>query len=265
MILGTPKVTVRSTIDNMTGIETAVVTGIWDLPQKGLSPVQKLEAASLSVNMGSRFKLIGSQTEEEPGRMRTLLTYQGECLDGLVDRENAIDFGYEPGLKEVPIAVLPNFQQLLKQYGGYWDQISGEVIWPQLLSSQAGRALSAGSSNGKPNPMFGHSTRYSPDGTYRCRYASKKSPDQDGIGYIADDLPGEPPKVGDGRNWLFVGAPYRRRGYVFEVTELYWLSPIGGWPAPLYKADGKRSTGLTTGHLSSGNLGGSNTSWVYAP
>ena len=45
---------------------------------------------------------------------------------------------------------------------------------------------------------------------------------------------GEPPPTSVDRNWLFVPPPFRQRGVIKDITEIYWLSGPGGWPKPVY-------------------------------
>ena len=35
-------------------------------------------------------------------------------------------------------------------------------------------------------------------------------------------------------NWLFVPPPFRQKGTIKDITEMYWLSGPGGWPKPVY-------------------------------
>jgi hypothetical protein len=84
--------------------------------------------------------------------------------------------------------------------------------------------------------MFGVQDWFRMEGTYRFRYASNDVPDFSRAGTIIQtaDLPGKPPTTIGDRNWLFVPPPYRRRGVILDITEMYWLSGPGGWPLPIY-------------------------------
>ena len=99
------------------------------------------------------------------------------------------------------------------------------------------------------------------EGTYSFRYAELSIPDTlyKEAGLVTKNIPGKPPFV-DGRNWLKVPPTWRRRGLIYEITEQYWLSGIGGWPVPIYgdgagtnQPDSSESFGLVTGNLPTGS------------
>lgn len=45
---------------------------------------------------------------------------------------------------------------------------------------------------------------------------------------------GPNPSFGEGRNWMFVGATYRKRGHIFEIRKSWELSGRGGWNDLIY-------------------------------
>jgi hypothetical protein len=85
--------------------------------------------------------------------------------------------------------------------------------------------------------MFGIQAFFEMEGIYHYRYAETTLPKgiQSGVGYIAENLPGNPPSLDDGRNWMKAPTNFQRKGYVYDITENYWLSRRGGWPAPVYE------------------------------
>jgi hypothetical protein len=89
--------------------------------------------------------------------------------------------------------------------------------------------------------MNGIQAYFEMDGVYRCRYAERKLPKNlnDGVGLIAENLPGTPPPLEDDRDWLKAPPAWQRKGTVYDVTEYYWLSRRGGWPKPVYEGEKK--------------------------
>lgn len=53
------------------------------------------------------------------------------------------------------------------------------------------------------------------------------------IGEI-DEPAGSEPSFGSGRNWIYSGANYRRRGNIYEVRKTWLLSGRNGWDADIY-------------------------------
>lgn len=93
------------------------------------------------------------------------------------------------------------------------------------------------------------------EGTYWFRYAAFDLSTA-GVGlqriFSSGALPGQAPRF-EGRNWLKAGSPYLRRGPVFDITEIYWLSNDGGWPEAVYEMT-SNGRGNGTGLGSSGGL-----------
>jgi hypothetical protein len=244
MIYGkTPPHPVRDVTD-LIGIRTLILRQYWQATATGSQTdldSQKPDAP----NPGGRMKLMGEQTMKERGRMATLWTFQGVSGSGsdvtFKTRGKSIDFGFDPGFSQVPIQAHKDFLSMVETYGGYPGNDGTTVIWPPSLEgggSGGGGALVAGgkSGSGKTNPMYGIQAYFEMDGIYRYRYAEEKLPKniQKGVGQIASDVPGEPPPLEDGRNWLKAPTSYQLKGYIYDITEYYWLSRRGGWPAPVY-------------------------------
>lgn len=126
---------------------------------------------------------------------------------------------------------------MMEEFQGYPSNDGTTVIWPPELSAGGGSGLSLNRQASELNPMFGIQSFFEMEGVYRYRYAEKNLPADlhEGVGFIAATLPGETPKLKEGRNWLKAPASYNRKGVVFDITEYYWLSRRGGWPAPVYE------------------------------
>ncbi|MEI9897154.1 MAG: hypothetical protein WDN28_25650 [Chthoniobacter sp.] len=193
-------------------------------------------------------------------------TFEGIGGDGksvtFKDRSNSPDFSFEPGFSQVSIIQHKNWAALKKAWGG--QVIDGQVIWPEFVGASGGGGPVKNTSEGQPNPLFGHDDFFRIEGTYSFRYASTGyGSAMQGVGKIATSLPGNPPPVQDDRNWLKAPSPVQRRGPVYEITEVYWLSGAGGWPPQIYTDDPTAANkpgsgaggGLQTGSLITGNLG----------
>jgi len=247
MIYGKPIiVTVNDTTD-LIGIRTLVLSKLWQ-PTAGSSFAQIDAEKPDRPVVSSGLLLVGEQTRQAEGGMRTTWTFQGINGDGksvtFRDRSNSLDYGFTPGFAQVSIQRHPNFQSLLKQYGGYPDNDGQRVIWPTTIPNNASSSGFSKSNSDQTNPMFGINDYFRTEGTYRFRYAAQSLPG--GVLSLAghlftSGLPGQPPALVEGRNWLGLAPSYRRRGTIFDITEEYWLSGPGGWPIPVYSSSNEDS------------------------
>ena len=240
MIYGTARIkTVNDTTD-LIGIRTLVLSQMWQASRGDLTQDQlDIEQPGIPSVSGGVL-LVGEQTRISGGVMQTFWTFQGIKGDGksvtFKDRSNSPDFSFEPGFSQVSIQRHPDFQNLLKTYGGFPDNDGGRVIWPPTYTPSGNSGLSAASQI-KSNPMFGVNEFFQMEGTYRFRYASLKLPGNilTSAGTIhIDGLPGRAPSLPGGRNWLMLPTLYRHRGLIYDITEQYWMSGRGGWPVPVY-------------------------------
>lgn len=264
MIYGAPQLEIVQDTTDLIGIRILVLARMWQ-PSTS-DPLSALLEKPVPPSVPGGVILVGEQSLPSKGAMRTTWTFQGINGDGksvtFKDRKNSIDFGFEPGFAQIPIQLHPKFPELLDEYGGYPDNDGARVIWPTEKpgGTTAGKSgLGGGSKTEETNPMFGIQDYFRLEGTYRFRYAAKTLPadlyDRAGTIVETKDLPGDPPRVSGGRNWLAVPPPYRRRGTILDITELYWLSGPGGWPAPVYdKRNAGKKGGLVTGSLSLSTL-----------
>ena len=242
MIYGKPRAVRLNDVTDLIGIRTLVLSLLWQPSRPDLSDAEIDAEQPGAPEVSGGVLLVGSQTRQSEGALRTNWTFQGINGDGksvtFRDRSNSLDYGFEPGFAQVSIQRHPKFQTLLKDYEGYPDNDGQHVLWPATLENTDGwGGLSAGL-NTATNPMFGVNEFFQMEGTYRYRYAALTLPDKvlaSSGSIIVAGPPGEPPPLIDGRNWLMLPIQYHRRGPVFDITEQYWLSGRGGWPAPVYR------------------------------
>ncbi|EDY16677.1 hypothetical protein CfE428DRAFT_5790 [Chthoniobacter flavus Ellin428] len=151
-------------------------------------------------------------------------------------RTNSPDYSFEPGFAQVSLIKHPNWQALKKAWNG--QVLDGQVFFPEFVSSNGSSSGAIkGTSAGATNPLFGHTDFLRMEGTYSFRYlAFDNGSAAQGEGKIATSLPGRPPTFAD-RNWLKAPTVWRHVGPVYEITEVYWLSGIGGWPPQIYTDD----------------------------
>ena len=269
MIYGKPQLLIDSDSSDKIGIRTLIASMMWQPSQEGLS-LAEIDAQRPGVpSVSGGVLLVGNETRRNGGAYKTSWTFEGIDGDGksvtFKDRSNSLDYSFEPGLSQVSLQLWMGkgggddtaLQDLLTRYQGSFDPDNGQIIWPATLAAGSntgvnGLAGPGASQAGQTNPMFGIQDFFRMEGTYRFRYAALTiSADlYKGAGLVAGQLPGKPPAVADGRNWLKVPPTWRRRGLVFDITEEYWLSGIGGWPAPIYGSGSGSSGNLLTGNLS---------------
>lgn len=243
MIYGAPQLEIVQDTTDLIGIRILVLAQMWQPSTSELWEALSEKPGAPAVPGG--VILVGEQTLPSKGAMRTTWTFQGINGDGkgvtFKDRQHSIDYGFEPGFAQVPIQLIRNFQELLDTYGGAPDNDGARVFWPTETPGGTTTGQSGFDDAGKTpkaNPMFGIQDYFRMEGTYRFRYAAKTLSggfyDRSGTIVETKDLPGEPPPVSDGRNWLFVPPPFRQKGVIKDITEMYWLSGPGGWPEPVY-------------------------------
>lgn len=241
------------------GMRTIVLGKMWQASRAELTIEERDAEIPPPPEMAAGLLLVGRQTRRLGGAVRTQWTFDGIDGDGksvtFRTRTNTIDYGFDPGFSQVPIQLHPKIQSLLDGYGGQQTP-EGDIFWPATLSSADGNGsfsnlgnelfstngftgltstgLSGGAARERPNPMFGIKDFLRIEGTYWCRYADFNPPTtQSGQIFQASALPGRAPNF-PGRDYLSAGAPFRRRGPVHDITEMYWLSGPGGWPKPVY-------------------------------
>jgi hypothetical protein len=247
----------RVTTDSIdkVGIRHLVMAQKWAPPRSGMGALDIVGAAPAAPTAPAWMGLIGIDTRPAEGCLETRWTYEGasgtDSYSGLKDRTNSLDYDFEAGFQSVDIKLFPTFATLLKNFAGTVDPSDGTVQWAVTLTQQQASAngLAGGSQTPTANPMYGVQDFYRMEGTYTYRYASLGSlpqglyDDKIGAAFTTGALPGTPPTVTQGRNWLKCPPRYKRRGPVFDITEIYWLSGPGGWPAPVYPVNTNPATG----------------------
>ncbi len=241
MIYGTTNVhSVRDATD-LIGIRTLILRQYW---QCGLTNPSQEELDGMKPSIPpvpGGLMLMGEQTMKERGRYGTMWTFQGVNGDGksvtFKTRGKSIDYGFDPGFSQVPIQVHKDFMAMMDKYQGAPSNDGTTVLWQPEISASSSGGLSTQKATKTINPMYGIQAFFEMDGVYRYRYAALSLPGdiEVGVGYIAEALPGTPPPLKDGRNWLKAPVAYQRKGYIYDITEFYWLSRRGGWPEPVYR------------------------------
>ena len=240
---GVPQVVTTDDITDRIGIRTLTLAVNWQAGEN-LSQAQVDAATPATPEVPGGLLLIGKQTRNMGGFFRTSWTFEGINGDGksvtFQDRLHTYDYGFEPGFSQVSVQLNSKFQKIADAFGGTWDPEGGMVVWTENLGAAttgSGTTKNA-ASTATTNPMFGMQDWFRMEGNYRVRYAAKTLPPSlfNIVGFIADppSMPGTPPALKDGRNWLYAPPQWKKRGYVYDITEIYWLSGPGGWPAPLY-------------------------------
>jgi hypothetical protein len=261
MIYGTPILHIDDDTTDRVGIRTLIASKLWQ-PSRDNMSLEELDAerpAPPGAPAGTL--LIGAQTLQDGGALRTKWTYEGHNPGTgitLRGRADTIDCGFEPGFSQVPLELHRKFAELLKNYGGFYNAYDGTVIWSATLgggTKVSVGGLGGGTSKQETNPMFGQTSFFRIEGSYWVRYASLTEPDNSRAGTIIKHPPGNPPKNDELRDYLFLGPMYRKRGLVFDIVEHYWQSGPGGWVKPIYSNGETASTRaenydqLTTGGL----------------
>ncbi len=245
MIYGPPPVRIEDDQTDRVGLRTLTMSQLWQAPRWPMTDAEMDEVAPAPPleMVGPGMMYIGRQRRPTGGALRDIWTFEG--VDGdpnaptFRTRENTIDYQFDPGFSQVDILLHPRIQDLLTKYGG--SIIDGEVQWPATVSTNPnGLSLDEGG-QGKANPMFGQKDFRRLEGMYTCRYlALDFGVAGVGAGAIYEGgLPGSAP-VYPGRNWLKWPSPYRRRGLIMDITEMYELSGPGGWPRPVYGIGAQR-------------------------
>lgn len=246
MIYGSTNLHAVRDVTDLIGIRTLILRLYW--ASTATNPSQdELDGMKPRIpSVPGGLMLMGEQTMKERGRYSTMWTFQGVNGDGksvtFKQRGKSIDYGFEPGFSQVPIQVHADFSAMRKYYQGDTSNDGTTVIWPPelVLKTTTGSVLTLKPGQKNPlNPMYGIQAFFEMDGVYRYRYAERDLPKtiQDGVGFIADEVPGITPVLKDGRNWLKAPTSYQRKGNIFDITEYYWLSRRGGWPEPVYRKD----------------------------
>jgi hypothetical protein len=238
MIYGNPQYRIDDDTTDRIGIRTLVMSKLWQ-PSRWPLTIAELDAEKPEIpGVDGGVVFIGEQTRPLRGALRTFWTFEGVNGDGksvtFKGRTNSPDYSFDPGFSQVSIVKHPNWKELKAAWGG--QVLDGQVTFPEVVPKGGGGSSGAvkSKSEGQTNPMFGHEDFFRMEGTYSFRYAAfDPTAANVGVGRIATTLPGRAPTFAD-RNWLKAPATWQRRGPVFDITEVYWLSGAGGWPKQIY-------------------------------
>jgi len=240
MIYGKPRAIRLNDVTDRIGIRTLIMSQLWQPSRSNLTEAEIDEEEPDAPSVSGGLMLMGAQTRQSEGALRTNWTFRGIRGNGTSvtfrDRSNSLDYGFKPGFSQASIQRHPDFQALLAEYGGYPDNDGQRVLWPATIAGDGTGDGFSSNSDAPTNPMFGVNEFFQMEGTYRFRYASLSLPANilASSGKICTALPGQPPPLIEGRNWLMLPIEYDRWGPVFDITEQYWLSGRGGWPRPVY-------------------------------
>ena len=249
---------------DLIGIRTLILAQTWQASRDGLSQQELDEEEPPVPPATGDVVLIGKQTRPKGGGLRTVWTFEGINGDrngpAFRTRVNSLDYKFDPAFAQVSIIKSPRWKIFTETYGGY--VLDGQVIFPEAVpDATGGQGLGAKGAKkaDEPNPLFGHEDFYRLEGTYSFRYAARTLAGLfRGVEQIhtTASLPGTPPAVEDGRNWLKPAPTFQRRGPVFDITETYWLSGAGGWPKEIYgPLPGGSGGGLQTGTVTPSEVG----------
>lgn len=87
---------------------------------------------------------------------------------------------------------------------------------------------------GVANIKAGIESYLSPGATWQeISFSATRPSDLGQLGTI-DEPAGPEPTLGSGRTWLYSGADYTRRGYIYETRKTWLLSGRNGWDTDIY-------------------------------
>lgn len=166
------------------------------------------------------------------GFYRVTYTYEG-FLVSLPEPSYTLSIS----LAEEPIELHPKFAEIAgtpknpKNGAIFVDPDTGKITKDNTRG--VFREFSA-TIGGKENLKAGVEAYLLPGSTWtEVSYATKRPGDLGSLGEI-DSPSGSPPSFGSGRNWLYSGAEYTKRGHIYEVRKTWLLSGRRGWDVDIY-------------------------------
>lgn len=239
-------------VDNL-GVRRVTVVQAWKPSRPNMSLQEILIERPPTPDIG--LPLEGVTTTRRTGYFETRWSFVGSGESAefpLKDRQSSTEYSFTPVWSELDLTRHPLWPDFQKTYGARLNPETGRIEWPERMpvgggvNAGLGLALATGvpgvaagfAALGARNPMWGRQTYLElTGGTYTHRYAEKKLPPhlftRLGDIFKTSELPGVPPDVGN-RNWLKAAPDYRRAGDIYDITETYLLSDIGGWPQEIY-------------------------------
>ena len=164
---------------------------------------------------------------------RVTYTYEG-FLVGLPEPVYSLNLS----LSEEPIELHPDFQDFA---GKPSAPLNGAVFVDpdtQKITSDDARGVfrefRSTLSGGAKNLKAGIESFLSPGATWEeISFSSTRPSDLGSLGTI-DEPSGSNPTFGSGRNWIYSGATYTRRGGIYEIRKTWLLSGRNGWDTDIY-------------------------------
>jgi len=153
---------------------------------------------------------------------------------------------------EERIETHPKLAELREKYGGYIDESANLVFpveLPEKLKKEFGFTPDTPAEDLR-NPLFGQKTYPLFQAVYTLTYIKTRFDGRilENIGKVYKSPPGinlggrlnfnQPPPDNmtlEGRDWIMKSPTIRGRGNVIEISEMYWLSPPGGWNKTLHE------------------------------
>ncbi len=179
-----------------------------------------------------RFSAMGvskvSWTSGKHGKFyRVTYTYEGFLLS-LPEAVYTLD----TSLSEEPIELHPDFADFA---GTPSNPLNGAVfIDPDTQKITTDDARGVFREFMVTDSKGGVESYLSPGATWNETYFSLTRPsDLGSLGEI-DSPSGPNPSIGSGRNWLYSGASYTRRGGIYEIRKTWLLSGRAGWDSDIY-------------------------------
>ena len=149
------------------------------------------------------------------------LSYEGHPDENAASEES---FELEGAASDDPIETHWNYEVLLKNYKGKPDA-NGRAKWPRMLTDDSGKT--------SRNRMHGVESWPAPGLIWNHNFVSKTLPASlvKMLGTISETVPGNPPELSGGRNWLCIRVRAKQRGNVWQIQMSYQLSgPYGAVP-----------------------------------
>lgn len=192
-----------------------------------VSRVYLVDSISAGLGMGDKGKKTVQVSQDESGKFIAVVTGP--------ENENETElppptFSMSSGFEEEAIEAHPKIGQLMKQYGGYWED--GRVMFPPTvsggggggsLSLGGGGGLGGGEDSEKPNPMFGVDKYKKVAAVFTITRFSRDRPGNllSGAGRIGspEGAPGAPSRMA----WMRLPGKFSFRAGLYEVTEEYML------------------------------------------
>lgn len=239
MIYGTPKPRLDAVNITREGAVKLSVSKPWQPSRAGLAIPELLKELPQALEIPG-YGLSGVGMRLENGILKSAWDYEGMLSSGAT-ASDVVECGFEPEFGERSLLLHPDWYNLQKKYGGYVDQGTGRIIWPEWMPSAGYNDGLSGTliRSWKSNPLYGRQTYLDlTGGTWVYPYVTS-GPIEWACNRVGDvfkqgAVPGGAPKFSN-RDYLKCAPEFKKRGGVYHVVERYKLSDVGGWPPNIYK------------------------------